>query len=51
MYIPNDDKNNVDLRLQLVVKTFEHSTKWTNQSKLNKSPKGVKPTKKTLFKN
>ncbi len=32
--------------LQLVVKTLEHSTKWTNQSKLNKVPKVVAPTNK-----
>ena len=38
MYIPNDDtKNNSFCRFQLVVETFGHSTKETNQSKFNKS--------------
>ena len=40
-YIPNDDTQNYYLcRLQLVVETFGHWTKWTNQSKFNKSPQG-----------
>ena len=38
MYIPNDDSQNYPL--QLVVETFGHWTKWTNQSKFNKSPQG-----------
>ena len=38
-------------RLQLVVETFEHSTKLANQSKSIKVPKVVNPTsKKTLLK-
>ena len=38
MYIPNDNTQNYPFCiLQLVVKTFGHSTKWTNQSKFNKS--------------
>ena len=36
-YIPNDDTFS---RLQLVVETFGHSTKLTNQSKFNKSLQG-----------
>ena len=40
MYIPNDNTQNYSLcRLELVVETFGQSTQWTNQSKLNKSPK------------
>ena len=40
MNIPNDDTQNYSFcRLQLMVKTFGQSTKWTNQSKFNKSPK------------
>ena len=38
MYIPdNDTQNYFFCKLQLVVETFEHSTWWTNQLKLNKS--------------
>ena len=38
MYIPNVDTQNYPYcRLQLIVETFEYSTKWTNQSKFNKS--------------
>ena len=38
MYIPdNDTQTYFFCKLQLVVKTFEHSTWWTNQLKLNKS--------------
>ena len=41
MYIPNDDAQNYPFcRLKLVVETFGHLTKWTNQSKANKSPLG-----------
>ena len=41
VYIPNDDTQNYPLcRLQLVVETFGHSSKLTNQSKFNKSPQG-----------
>ena len=51
MYIPNyDTRNNPLFKLKLVVETFEHSTKWTNESKFTKVPKVVKPTnKKTLL--
>ena len=39
MYIPNDHKqNNHFYSFKLVVETFEHSTKLTNQSKFTKSP-------------
>ena len=41
MYIPNDVAQNYPFwRLQLVVVTFGHSTKGTNQSKFNKNPQG-----------
>ena len=37
--IANDDTQNYHFcRLQLVVETYGHSTKWSNQSKLNLSP-------------
>ena len=51
MFNPNDDTQNRPFcRLKLVVETFEHSTKRTNQSKFHKVPKDVKPTsKKTLL--
>ena len=51
MYIPNDDlQKNPFCRLQLVVETFGHSTKYyTNQSKSNKVPKVVKPTNQKRF--
>ena len=41
MYLPNDETQNPPFcRLQLVVETIGHSTKWTKQSKYNKkSPK------------
>ena len=50
MYIPNNDTQNYHFcRLRLVVETFQHSTKRTNQSKLINRPKVVKTTnKKTL---
>ena len=35
-----DTQNYPFCRLQLVVETFDHSTKWTNQSKFNKNPHG-----------
>ena len=36
----NDDSQiNPFCRLQLMVETIEHSTEWTNQSKLEKVPK------------
>ena len=39
MYILNDDTQNyLFCRLQLVMETFVHSTKWTNQSKFNIGP-------------
>ena len=39
MYISNDDTQNKPFcKLQLLVEKFGHSTYWTNQSKLNKSP-------------
>ena len=45
MHIPNGDTQCYPFcRLQLVVETFRHSTKWTNQLNFNK--KVVKPTKK-----
>ncbi len=48
MHIPNYDTQNYPIcRLELVVETFGHSTKWTNKSKL-KVPKVVKPTNKTF---
>ena len=52
MYMPNNDAQNYPF-YQLVVKTFAHSTYWTNQSKFNiKVPKIVKPmNKKTVLKN
>ena len=41
MFIPNDDtQNSLFYGLQLVVQMFGHLTKWTNQSKFNKSPQG-----------
>ena len=41
IYIPNDDTQNYPFcRLNLVVKTFGHSTKWTTQLKFNISPQG-----------
>ena len=47
MYIPNDDTQNYHFcRIKLMVATFEHSTKLTNQSKFIKVPKDVKPTNK-----
>ena len=51
MYIPNADTQNYPYcRLKLVVKTFEHPTKRTNQSKCNKGKEEVKSThKKTLL--
>ena len=51
LYIPNDDTlNNPFFRLKLMVETFEHSTKWTSQSKFNKSPQSCQANKyhKTL---
>ena len=50
-YIPNDDTQSYPFwRLNLLVETFEHSSKWSNQSKCIKV---VKPTdkknKKTLL--
>ena len=43
MYIPNDDTHNYPFcRLKLVAESFGHSSKWTNQSKFNKSPQGCK---------
>ena len=49
MYISNDvTQNYFFCRLQLVIETFGHSTKWTNESKF-KVPKIVRHTnKKTL---
>ena len=36
MFNPNDDTQyNPICRLQILVETFEHSIKWTNQSKFN----------------
>ena len=51
IYIPNDDTQKYHFyRLKLLVETFGHSTKWTNQSKFNKKSKVVKATnKKTLL--
>ena len=50
MYIPNEDTQNCPFwRLQLVVETFGHSTKWANQSKLIEVPKVVKPTNKKIL--
>ena len=48
MYVSDDDTQNYPFcKLQLVVQTVEHSTKWSNQSKV---PKVVKLTnKKTLL--
>ena len=50
MYIPNGDTQIYPFfRLEIVIETFEHSTSWTNQLKLNKVPVVVKLTnKKTL---
>ena len=49
MYIPNDDTQNYPFsRLELVVKIFEHSTEWSNQSNSKKVPKVVKPTNKKM---
>ena len=50
-YISNDEIKHYHFwKLQLVVKIFGNSTKWTHQSKFNKSPKVFKPTnKKTLL--
>ena len=40
IYFPNDARQNYPFcKLQLVVETFGHSTKQTNLSKFNKSPK------------
>ena len=50
MYIPNDDtQNNHFCRLQLMVETFEHLTKWTNQSNLLKVSKVVKAMNKKML--
>ena len=51
MYIPNDDlQKNPFCRLQLVVETFGHSTKYyTNQSKSNKSPKLLSQRIRNVF--
>ena len=51
MYIPIDDTQTYPFyRLKLVVKTFRHLIKWTNQPKFNKDAKVVKPTyKETLL--
>ena len=53
VYTPNDDTQYyLFCRLQLGVKTFGHSTLWTNQLKFNKSLIDVKPTnKKALSQN
>ncbi len=49
-YIPNDDTQNYPFcRLQYVVETFGHSTKWTNQSNSMKVPKVVEPTNKKRY--
>ena len=48
MYIPNDDIQ-ITPTVDLVVETFGHSTKKTNQSKSNKVPKVVKPTYKKFW--
>ena len=52
MYIPNyDTQNYLNFRLKLVVGMFKYFTKWTNQSKFDKSPQVVRATnKKTLLK-
>ena len=52
MHIPNDDTQNYPFyKLQLLVETFGHSTKWSNQAKFNKVPNVVESTnKKTLLK-
>ena len=51
MYIPNDEPQNYAFcRLQLVVETFEHSTRWMNQTKFTEVSEVVEPTnKKTLL--
>ncbi len=51
MYIFSHDSQNYPLFiLQLVVDTFGHSIKLTNQSKFNKSPqKVVKPMNKIML--
>ncbi len=50
MYIPNDDTKNYPFcGLNLVVKTFEHSTSRINQSKFTKVPKVVMPTNKKML--
>ena len=39
MYIPNDDtRNYLFCRLQLVIETFAHSTKWLNNQNSIKVP-------------
>ena len=49
MYIPNDNTKNYPLcRLQLMVETFGHSTKWTSQLKFNKS-KQFRPMNKKRY--
>ena len=50
-YIPFDDTQSYPFwRLELIVETFWHLTQWSNQSKLPKVPKVVKPmNKKTLL--
>ena len=48
MYIPNNPQNNPFSRLQLVVATFGHTAKWTNNSNLMKVTKVVEPTNKII---
>ena len=50
IYIPNNDTQKYPFcRLQSVIETIGHSTKWTNQSKFIKVPKVVKPTIKKML--
>ena len=49
MNIPNDDTQYYHFcKLKLVVKTFEHSTSWTNNQYVMKVPKVVKNEKENI---
>ena len=52
MYIPPNDykyQHYPFCRLKLLVETFVHSTIWTNNQKINESPKVTKPANYKTF--
>ena len=50
IYISNDETQNYPFcRLKLVVETFEHLTKWTNQLKFTEVTEATKPTNKQML--